>query len=60
MKKESFFRLTFFLEALIFRDEVATSSLPVTLQSPNDILVVTCILLPTIKKKILDYKEIID
>ena len=48
---------------LIFRDErdeVATSSVPVTFQSPNIIPVVTSPLLPTIRNKVLDYKEMID
>ena len=48
---------------LIFRDErdeVATSSVPVTFQSPNIIPVVTSPLLPTIRNKVLDYKVMID
>ena len=48
---------------LIFRDErdeVATSSVPLTFQSPNIIPVVTSPLLPTIRNKVLDYKEMID
>ena len=48
---------------LIFRDErdeVATSSVPVTFQSPNIIPAVTSPLLPTIRNKVLDYKEMID
>ena len=48
---------------LIFRDErdeVATSSVPVTFQSPNIVPVVTSPLLPTIRNKVLDYKEMID
>ena len=48
---------------LIFRDErdeVATSSVPVTFQSPNIIPVATSPLLPTIRNKVLDYKEMID
>ena len=48
---------------LIFRDErdeVATSSVPVTFQSPNIIPVVTSPLLPTIRNKVLDYNEMID
>ena len=48
---------------LIFRDErdeVATSSVPVIFQSPNIIPVVTSPLLPTIRNKVLDYKEMID